>query len=256
MPDEVVSAIILRHVPHGDADIIATMFTREFGKIAVIGKSAQNSVKRFQGTLELFVHSQAVLASGRGGMRVVKEASLINAFEHIRENMHRVAYASYWAELLLRFLEDGHRQPELFDLLEKAYGALSDGRWTPEELNIFFQIRFLSLAGFLPHLETCGGCQKSLEEIKQDRLVFSISDGMILYAGCVEPNRQTVFLSVGTIKQLLWILSRDMETAFRARLTKRSQEEGGMLLEAFILFHVPMNLKSLRFLQQIRGEIL
>ena len=255
MPDEVVSAIVLRHVPHGDADIIATMFTREFGKIAVIGKSAQNSVKRFQGTLELFVYSQAVLASGRGGMRVVKEASLINAFEHIREDVYWVAYASYWAELLLRFLEDGHCQPELFDLLEKAYTALNDGRWTPEELNILFQIRFLSLTGFLPNLETCGGCQKPLADMKQECVVFSISDGMILCADCVKLHRQTMFVSPGTIKQLLWMISRDVETAFRARLTKLSQNEGTQLLETFISFHLPMKLKSLRFLQQIRGEI-
>jgi len=255
MPDEVVSAIVLRRVQHGDADIIATLLTREFGKIAVIGKGAQHSAKRFAGTLELFVHLQAVLTPGRGGMLVLKEASLINAFEHIRENIYHTAYASYWTELLLRFLEERHRQPTLFDLLKRLLESLNANQWSVAELNILFQIRFLAFTGYLPHLATCGMCQKPIEEISQERILFSVSEGMLLCDRCSKSHSQTVLLSVRTIKQLLWMITGDLNKAFRARLAHQSQEEGTKLLETFIPFHTQMKLKSLHFLQQIREDI-
>ena len=54
MPVLKTSAILLRRVDYGDADLILTMFSEDRGKVSVIAKHAKKSRRRFAGILELF----------------------------------------------------------------------------------------------------------------------------------------------------------------------------------------------------------
>ena len=105
-------AIVLRRRSYGDYDLILTMLTRDFGKQTMIAKSAKKSTKRFGGVLEPFSSLQIVYRSGRGkGMPVLEEATLINPFGEIRSNIVSTAYASYWSELIVLWIEEKEERP-------------------------------------------------------------------------------------------------------------------------------------------------
>src|SRR5439155_1113679 len=53
-------ALVLRTRPYGESDRIVTLITEQHGKVSGIAKGAKNSRRRFAGTLEPFVHIQAV----------------------------------------------------------------------------------------------------------------------------------------------------------------------------------------------------
>ena len=94
-------AIVLRRIDFGDYDLIINFFTLNKGKISVIAKSAKKSVKRFSGVLEPFSILEVVCNSGRGkGLPVLQEATLTQPFSKIRADIVKIAYASYWAELI------------------------------------------------------------------------------------------------------------------------------------------------------------
>ncbi|MFI5324114.1 MAG: DNA repair protein RecO, partial [Thermodesulfobacteriota bacterium] len=60
-------ALLLRKRPHGDADYILTLFTREFGKINGLAKNAKTSSRRF---------GKGMIRLERGGRTATQPGSL------------------------------------------------------------------------------------------------------------------------------------------------------------------------------------
>jgi len=54
MSDFSSDAVLLRRIEYGDYDYIITFLSETNGKISVIAKNAKKSIRRFQGSLDLF----------------------------------------------------------------------------------------------------------------------------------------------------------------------------------------------------------
>ncbi len=248
-------AIVLRRIDFGDYDLIINFFTLNNGKISAIAKSAKKSVKRFSGALELFSVLDVVCSSSRGkGLPVLREAALKQPFSKIRADIVKIAYASYWAELINVWMEDGKKQVQIYQLFRYVLGELDLGYIQQEALSIIFQIRFIKISGFCPDLTRCGNCRIELEEIKKGKIVFDIIKGCLICDRCSSATLDKIHLSKGTIKQLLWVESGGLKKAGRIRFTKTALSEGLKFLEAFVPYHLGMEPRSLKFLRQIRGN--
>ena len=246
-------AILLRRIDYGDFDLILTFLSLQRGKISLIAKSAKKSTKRFAGILELFSLMEVVASTGKGrGLSVLQEAALKSPFSTIRNDIRKTAYASYWCELLYKWVEENQKQAPLYYLLKHALGRLDGGALAAAEISIFFQMRLLYISGHGPSLRQCGRCRKNLETIESNPVVFDIAKGAILCDGCVSGAGGRIRLSKGTIKQLLWVESGDLKKASRVRFGAQAIKEGLEFLEAFVPYIMGVQLQSLKFLRQIR----
>jgi DNA repair protein RecO (recombination protein O) len=253
MPSISTPAILLRRLDYGDFDLILTFLSLQRGKISLIAKSAKKSTKRFAGTLELFSLLEVVYSTGRGhGLPVLQEAVLQSPFSAIRDDIKKTAYASYWCELINKWMEENKKQVQLYYLLQHVLSQLDSGPSTAAELSIIFQIRLLSLSGYGPNLMQCARCQKKSAMIQSDRVVFDIAKGGILCDECTLGSGGRIRLSRGTIKQLIWVESGDLKKASRMRFGSQALAEGLEFLEAFVPYVMGIQLQSLRFLKQIR----
>ena len=255
MSDFSTYAILLRRIDHGDYDLILTVMTRDYGKLSLIAKNAKKSIKRFSGVLELFSAIDIVGRKGRGKLPVLMEASLVHPYTGIRSDILRTAYASYFAEVVNIWVQEGKPQEKLYSLLEYAFHLLDRGVLSGEELSIIFQMRFLALSGLSPNLAECGNCRISLERFGGNRIYIDYSKGGILCQNCTTSFQEQRQLSPGTIKQLLWVDSGDLKKAERIRFTPRAVMEGLDFLEKFVLFQMGKEPNSLKFLRNIRMTI-
>jgi DNA repair protein RecO (recombination protein O) len=154
--------------------------------------------------------------------------------------------------LINKWVEENRKQAQLYHLLRHVLGQLDSGAATAAELSILFQMRLLNLSGHSPNLRQCAHCQKQLESIQPNRVVFDISKGGILCDTCSAGAGGRIRLSKGTIKQFNWIKSGDLEKACRMRFGSQALEEGLEFLEAFIPYVMGIQPRSLKFLKQIR----
>jgi DNA repair protein RecO (recombination protein O) len=248
-------AIILRRTLYGDADLILTLLTPERGKLSVVAKSAKKSVKRFGGVLEILTAIDAVCqvpVRRRGGLPVLQEATSAQPFPSIRSNVIRMAYGSFWAELVCEWTEAGVAQPQIYTLLETTLAALDDGRIDGGPLSIIFLMRFLDSSGFRPRLDQCIRCGLSLDRMPGGRVVVDIEGGGLLCGDCGPAARRSITLAKGTVKQLLWVREGDFRQAVRIRFGPRPLSEGQTFLEGFVPYHLGRPLKSLAFLHRLR----
>lgn len=244
---------MLRQLEFGEHDLIITFFSSDYGKFSVIAKSAKKSLRRFPGILQLFSVLELVCSRGRG-LPVLQEAALKQPFMKIRSDIRKTAYASYWAELINIWTEAENPQIRLYLLFHHVLDELDSGSILPEVLSILFQIRFMSIAGFYPNLRHCGLCGIDTDKMKPNRVALDIVRGEALCENCISADSKQVFLSKGTIKQLLWMESGELQKADRVRFRPQSLREGLDFLEKYVPYHLGKKPRSLDFLRQIRSE--
>jgi len=256
MPHVSSPAIVLRVTEHGDYDKIVTCLTHERGKVSLIAKGAKKSVRRFAGVLELFSVLDVVWSFGRGrGMPVLLEASVVHALEQIRTDITRTAYASYWCELVDRWMEQGQRQVSVYNLLECTLDQLNSGRPSNHSLHISFQLRFMTLSGFRPGFDYCLNCRKPLEQFGRPSVTFDVRLGGVLCEQCAPQKADPLGLSMGTIKLLRWILNAPLEKLNRARFSKQAIDESLRMLQPFVAYHLGKETRSFKFLKQIDATL-
>ena len=252
------TALLLRRTAYGDNDLILTFFSREMGKLSVIAKGARKSRKRFAGLLELFSTLQLVVSPPRGrGLALLTEAEMVDPFPSIRGNVVKTAYASYWTELVNRWLEESQPLEELYLLMVDTFRQLDSSATGGEaSLSVLFQIRFMVLAGLLPNLTHCDGCRKEMAHIPEARIAFDLVRCGLLCNSCrtagAGSSVPSVPLSKGTIKQLSWQSVGDLARARRVRLSALAVTEGLHLLERFVPRQLGVEPRSLKVLRQVR----
>jgi DNA repair protein RecO (recombination protein O) len=227
-------AVMLRRVDYGDYDYIVTLFTPEHGKVAGIAKNAKKSKRRFGGMLDTLAVLEAVLSPGRRkGLMVLKEVHLLQPFDCISGDMLKTALAGYWTEIVTRWMEDGHPQGDIYQLLVYCLGGLNGGSTDAVLLNILFQSRFLEINGLLPDLTTCATCRTALDTLPVNRVALDLAWGGWRCNRCLVGNPGQIRISKGSIKQIVWLSQGPFWKVERIRGVPLICTEAQELLERF-----------------------
>lgn len=166
MPVLTSEAVVLRTWPVHEADLIVSLFTREYGKVRGVAKSAAKSRKRFGGALEPMTLARAWLVE-----RPRQELVRLDQLEIIRSPLSaaidqpRLAVLSFFTEVLEEALPEHDPQETVFRLiasvLEHSMAVRSDTiqPWMPLT---YFSLWMTRLMGLLPDIAHCTVCGEPL----------------------------------------------------------------------------------------------
>src|SRR5262245_44293292 len=204
---EQATAVVLRLVPWSEASYVATLFTREFGRVRVVAKGAKRRKGPFESALDLLALCKVVfLRKSSDALDILTEAKLQRRFR-LRGRELAGLYAGYYvAELLGELTDDYDPHPELFDLAEHTLASLQT---EPQvgRLVLRFELTALRLLGHLPALTRCTECGA---EIGGDRRVpFASVSGGALCARCRPGKRQVVSLSPAAWQAMVALSDED-----------------------------------------------
>jgi DNA repair protein RecO (recombination protein O) len=119
------AAILLRKRKFSDTSLIVSWCTESLGCIQTVAKGARRVKSPFAGKLDLFFEAEIqIVPSRRSSLHTLTEVALRNPFGGIRRNYLRTQTAAYFVELIELCTERDHREPELFALLQRAFGYL------------------------------------------------------------------------------------------------------------------------------------
>jgi DNA repair protein RecO (recombination protein O) len=170
-----IEAIVLRTWPINEADQIVSLFTRDFGKVKGVAKSAARSRRRFGGALEPMTHVRASYAE-----KPKQELVRLDSFDIVTSPLSepvdyaRAAALAFFAEVLEETLPDHDPQDAVFRLLVAVLAyTRTDSIWMPVT---YFALWTTRLMGWLPDLSTCVHCGTPLGG--QPAFFHSLSDGL------------------------------------------------------------------------------
>jgi DNA repair protein RecO (recombination protein O) len=168
-------AVLLRTWPVQEADLVVSLFTRDYGRLRLVAKSALKSRKRFGGALEPMTLARAFFAE-----RPRQELGRLDQLEILRSPLSapvdpvRLAVLSLYAELLDESLPDHDPQETVFRLIVTVLEQTTNEQpWMPLT---YFTLWMTRLMGLLPEIGHCTACGEALQA--DETFFLAHSDGL------------------------------------------------------------------------------
>ncbi len=176
-------ALVLRTVEVFETSLVATLFTRDLGKVAVLAKGARRLKSPIQGGLDLLGVSDIVLfPKASESLDLLAEAVPVERFASLRRDLAAL-YAGYYIAELLTDLTDIHDpHPRLFDAARITLRHLGDADLRTRRI-MRFELACLRELGLMPALDRCAQCGASIE-FSAGRVSFGVACGGVVCTLC------------------------------------------------------------------------
>jgi DNA repair protein RecO (recombination protein O) len=252
MAAEKATALVLRTTDWSETSRIATLWTRELGKVRVLAKGGRRLRSSFENALDLLtLCSIVLLRKSSGGLDLLTEAQVIQRFPGLTLHLPALYGAYYVAELLEAGTEENDPHPALFDhaiATLRALGEAGESKTAvrPSLLVMRFEMQLLEEIGYAPVLAGCAGCGAKVDE---KRLAFSVEAGGVVCARCQTLHRDRQGLS----KLGLDGLRRLAETSEEWRSIGKD-DELRRVLGQYVTYRLGRRLRMLSYLEGLTGD--
>jgi DNA repair protein RecO (recombination protein O) len=239
----VTQAVVVRLVDYSEADRIATLLTRDAGKLAALARGARRSQRRF-GSLALFALGEATLRRSRGELWGLDHFSASRDFPNISRDVARLAHAAYVCELGRELVPLEAHDAETFALVAAALGEIDGAGYGAAELRRF-ELQLLGAVGLAPSLDRCVGCATVADAAAEQG--FDARRGGILCPNCGEGHERV--LPAAVRQALLQAQRGEPMPALEAAAMAVARET----LQALLTEHLGKPLRSLEFILKLNA---
>lgn len=228
----------------GEADRIVTIYTKERGKLNATARGARRIRNRLLSPTQLFTHGRYLIFPGKG-LHNISQAEIVHSGQILREDLEKMAYASYVTELLDALTPEEDPSDTIFPLLAGTLALGEQGRFSLAVRA--FELRLMSELGYAPELYQCLQCRVDL----QDRVYFSEQGGTVC-PDCVSHFPGARSLTNGT-----WELMKRLQEWELSRISilhpaPSNSDEMRVLMRKYLDFRLEYPLKSLDFLETLQ----
>ena len=200
MSTEKATALVLRTSDWSESSRIATLWTRELGKVRALAKGGRRLRSAFDSALDLLtVCSIVLIRKSSGSLDLLTEAQVVQRFGRLKSDLSALYAAYYVAELLESWTQENDPHPALFDEALACLGELGSEAGEIGRRLLRFELVFLAETGYQPVLQRCAGCEGPLDA---QRLAFSPAAGGTLCPRCQAGDRQAKVLSAAAWETL------------------------------------------------------
>jgi len=239
-------ALVLREVKYKEASKMLTLLSDTEGKLSVSARGALRKNCKYAAAAQSFAYSEFTLFGSRGRWTVT-EGTIMEQFMGLREDLSRLALASYIAELLETVSDEDAPNAEALSLGLNSLYALSRGLYPPEHIKAVFELRLMCLSGYAPVLDCCTSCGKQPEHPR-----FSLGGGNLHCAGCPSgAPGVSMPLDGQALAAMRYICSAEAKKIFAFKLEGESLEKLKSVCEAYVLSQLERSFSSLDYWKKI-----
>ncbi len=249
-------AVLLRSVDYGESDRIVHLLTSDSGRLTAIAKGARRSNRRFPGTLDVFNHLLIRgRANSRASMAFLEKATLLDPFLGLRSGAPRYALASFLVEMLDRLSPEGIQGPEaarLFRYATESLGLLETVS-PSTTLRLLLELRGFDALGLRPEFGLCVRCGRVPDDrvAGDHRVHFHVADGGLVCSACGLRLDGLIPIALGTLRLLDSGLACSIDDLATIEIPLAAIAEAAYLVFRFQRFHIGIELRSERFLEEI-----
>ncbi len=253
-----VHGLVVREAKVGDHDKILTLLTLERGLVTVTGKGVRSLKSKNMVASQLFTYSNFLLKRSNKYFYISESESIENFFG-IKENLEKLALASYICDVSAELSVEGMPDPELLRLTLNTLYVIDKDKFLFAQIKAAFEMRAAAISGFLPDLTVCGLCG---EEPEGDHYL-DIMNGRILCKECKPLAETEEITSESGTARLYYIISKSVLYAMRyiasapsERFLSFSIDEDELFLlgkatEAYLCNHIEHSFYTLDFYKSL-----
>ncbi len=246
-----VQALVIRTRVFNEADRLVTLFSSEKGKLKAVARGARRPRNRLSGSTGVFTYGKYSLFEGKS-LENLSQAEVVVPFGDLRENLDKIAYASYFSELVDKTTEEGAPQKEIFTLLLESFYVIDTN------INLAlaaraFEIRLLTVLGLKPVLDRCARCQRSFDPHKKEPVKMSPAMGGIVCPHCQNPKEdKMITVSREALRQLSDLIWKKWTELVKIDPETKVNQDLDRMLQALLSFYIDDPIVSRTFLETVQ----
>lgn len=238
--------LVIWETKTGEADRVLTILTNG----GVITAYAKNSLKpggRLTSVTPLFGYCSFELYKGRS-MYNVDAASDIRQYVAMAGDVSALSLASYLCELLKLLSPVEDDAANYLTLALSAFSMLNAGA-DRRKIKSAFELKIMSLAGYMPLLEGCGGCGR----VTDDALSFDSLHGVWRCRECAAERGRPLNCSGAALAAMKYIASSPPQRVFSFSLPDRQLDTLAAVAEDYVVTQLENRPSTLDF-YKLMGE--
>lgn len=239
--------IILKHRNIGENDRVLTILTADKGLIEGSARRVKSPKSSLSAASQLFAYSEFCLFQGKSSLYIIDSAETIETFYPLRLDVEKMALAGYFCELTHQLSPTADTCGEFLRLLLNSLAFLQTGKLENALLKAIYELRSLTVGGFMPNLVGCMECG----EYEKERMLFLPQEGILICEECFasspyhRPSVIRVLLPPSVLSAMRYIVFSEPERLFSFRLSGNSLGLLERITEAYVRLHTEGSYPSL-----------
>lgn len=244
--------LIIKETNVGESDRVVVVLTRDKGVLSAFVTGARKPKSRNAAGTALLSFSSLAITKTKDTYRIT-ESEVQRVFFELWSDIERLSLAQYICELC-RFLVPEELESE--DFLRLALNLLhflSKGALDIYTVKAIAELRFMTVAGFMPDLVGCRVCGKDTS----GSLYLDLTGGDILCDGCRSADRHhgsLVELDRTTFSAMRHIVYSDLNKLFSFSVPKEHAKYLSSVTERYLLAQTGQRFKTLEFFHGLETQ--
>lgn len=195
-------SIILGKCDVAEADRFYALYTREVGKVSVLGKGVRNSRAKLAGSLETITYAEIFVAKTKGRGKIIG-AIVLDNFSKVKEEPIVVLSIFEVINIFGRLVTQEEKDEAVFDLLLSYLRAMEElvgARAAEKKIHIVslgFIFKLLDALGYKIEMEKCVICARRLSP---GRNYINVEKGGTICLDCRNRDKKGIGISDQSIK--------------------------------------------------------
>lgn len=248
----ITQGIILKEQNIGERDKLVTALTLDKGIIRGFAKGAKNIKSQNCAGTQLFSYSRLCLIKSKGGdTYIISEAKSTEMFYGLRNNMENMCLAQYFCELIIHTLVDGEKNKQVLSLMLNSLYLLANSKRPSLLVKACFEMRLLSICGYMPDLTMCRECGEYDKEV----FYFLPQTGTLYCSDChsKESLPHSITLNKGEIRALRHTIYAEDKKLFSFSLGEDGLITLNKATEEYVESQTERKYKTLDFYKVMRN---
>lgn len=234
--------IIIRQSDYGEGHRMLSIFTEDGGIIKAVKYGAKSTKNRDSASSQFLCYGDFSLYAGRGDIATVNSITANDSFFPVLEDIEKLSLCVYLADLTYAILGLNNPDERLLHTFLNCVYALAYKGEPCEKVKAVYELRLMSIGGYMPRLDTCKCSGGTI-------CGFDMDEGVAVCQSCKGVN--FVPLSAGTYKAMWHICTCDDKKILSFTGNKALFQEIGKISEMYALTHLEKSFPSLDYYKSV-----
>lgn len=211
--------LFLKKEDRGEADQLFTVYTKDFGKLEIVGKAIRKISSKLRSGAEIFYLAEIEFIQAKSH-KTLTDATPIDKFKNIRKDLNRLKVAYQVSEALDDLIGGQEPDENIWDLLTEVFKKLNNFQFLADNLSIIYYYFLWNLFVFLgygPELYNCSICEK---RVAPQKIYFSSKRGGLICQDCSRTVKNTKEIKPEIVKIIRIILKKDLRVLSKINLNE------------------------------------
>lgn len=245
--------IVLNQRNIGENDKIITILSKDYGIIEAVANNVKKANSKLSAGVQILSYSDFCIYKGKK-YNTINSADIETVFYDLRLDVVKLSLAVYLCDLVSYIYVNDEKSWDYLKLLLNTLSLLEKGKKSDILLKAIFELRVLSLSGFMPDLVCCKQCG-----IYEEKLMFFLPvDSLLICSNCIG-NIDDTAIKIPTplpvITAMRYIIYSEDSKIFNLNVKGKTLQQLGVACEYFVLTHIEKNFKSLQMYKQMDNQL-